>query len=131
MAKKSDITGKNAKAEEIALTEFVAQATNLLKKSKTQSEIQTMKNIDFGNGRYVRTIVERAAMAQASRLLNERDGEISNADIRLLCEEDFTAAIHREKEDQRRKSPPSGNGWNRARKRRPKDADGIRGVVSV
>ena len=96
MAKKSDITGKNAKAEEIALTEFVAQATNLLKKSKTQSEIQTMKN-----GRYVRTIVERAAMAQASRLLNERDGEISNADIRLLCEEDFTAAIHREKEDQR------------------------------
>lgn len=60
-----------------------------------------MKNIDFGNGRYVRTIVERAAMAQASRLLNERDGEISNADIRLLCEEDFTAAIHREKEDQR------------------------------
>ena len=96
MAKKSDITGKNAKAEEIALTEFVAQATNLLKKSKTQSEIQTMKNIDFGNGRYVRTIVERA-----SRLLNERDGEISNADIRLLCEEDFTAAIHREKEDQR------------------------------
>ena len=65
MAKKSDITGKNAKAEEIALTEFVAQATNLLKKSKTQSEIQTMKNIDFGNGRYVRTIVERAAMAQA------------------------------------------------------------------
>lgn len=101
MAKKSDITGKIAKAEEIALTEFVAQATNLLKKSKTQSEIQTMKNIDFGNGRYVRTIVERAAMAQASRLLNERDGEISNADIRLLCEEDFTAAIHREKEDQR------------------------------
>ena len=101
MAKKSDITGKNAKAEEIALTEFVAQATNLLKKSKTQSEIQTMKNIDFGNGRYVRTIVERAAMAQASRLLNERDGEISNADIRLLCEEDSTAAIHREKEDQR------------------------------
>lgn len=62
---------------------------------------QYMKNIDFGNGRYVRTIVERAAMAQASRLLNERDGEISNADIRLLCEEDFTAAIHREKEDQR------------------------------
>ena len=101
VAKKSDITGKIAKAEEIALTEFVAQATNLLKKSKTQSEIQTMKNTDFGNGRYVRTIVERAVMAQASRLLNERDGEISNADIRLLCEEDFTAAIHREKEDQR------------------------------
>lgn len=99
--KKERHYGKNAKAEEIALTEFVAQATNLLKKSKTQSEIQTMKNIDFGNGRYVRTIVERAAMAQASRLLNERDGEISNADIRLLCEEDFTAAIHREKEDQR------------------------------
>ena len=101
MAKKSDITGKIAKAEEIALTEFVAQATNLLKKSKTQSEIQTMKNTDFGNGRYVRTIVERAVMAQASRLLSEGDGEISNADIRLLCEEDSTAAIHREKDNQR------------------------------
>ena len=87
MAKKSDITGKIAKAEEIALTEFVAQATNLLKKSKTQSEIQTMKNTDFGNGRYVRTIVERAVMAQASRLLSEGDGEISNADIRLLCKD--------------------------------------------
>ena len=81
------------------LQEFGRKIDRGGEKAVRQQLRAAMKNIDFGNGRYVRTIVERAVMVQASRLLSERDGEISNADIRLLREEDFTAVMQRGKED--------------------------------
>ena len=47
------------------------------------------KRSDFGNGRYVRNIIERAKMAQANRLVNMDYDKISDNDIFTLCAEDI------------------------------------------
>lgn len=44
---------------------------------------------DFGNGRFVRTLIEKARMKQASRLLKKSSTRISNAKLKLLRTEDF------------------------------------------
>ena len=44
---------------------------------------------DFGNGRYVRNVIEKARMAQASRLLAKDYEEITGRDIETLCADDF------------------------------------------
>ena len=44
---------------------------------------------DFGNGRYVRNMLERAKMAQASRLLTMDYDTVTPADVALLTEEDI------------------------------------------
>jgi len=48
-----------------------------------------MERADFGNGRFVRTVVERALLAQASRLMARDPEAITNEDIRLLTAEDL------------------------------------------
>ena len=44
---------------------------------------------DFGNGRYVRNVIEKARMAQASRLLKMNLDDISREDIMTFSEEDI------------------------------------------
>ena len=44
---------------------------------------------DFGNGRYVRNVIERAKMAQACRLLSMDSDDISKNDIATICDEDI------------------------------------------
>ena len=44
---------------------------------------------DFGNGRYVRNVIEKARMAQASRLLKMNMDDISREDILTFCAEDI------------------------------------------
>lgn len=44
---------------------------------------------EFGNGRYARTLVERARMRQASRLLACEDESITEGELRVLKPEDF------------------------------------------
>lgn len=44
---------------------------------------------DFGNGRYVRNIVEKALVAQASRLVTEDYDSVSKNDIATICAEDI------------------------------------------
>lgn len=51
------------------------------------AEVQGEK--DFGNGRYVRNVIEKARMAQASRLLAKGYDEITGRDIETLCADDF------------------------------------------
>lgn len=51
------------------------------------AEVQGEK--DFGNGRYVRNVIEKARMAQASRLLAKGYDEITGRDIATLCADDF------------------------------------------
>lgn len=46
---------------------------------------------DFGNGRYVRNILEKAKLAQASRLVKCDYEQISHEDIRTICPEDIEA----------------------------------------
>ena len=47
------------------------------------------KRSDFGNGRYVRNIIERAKMVQANRLVNMDYDKVSDSDIFTLCAEDI------------------------------------------
>lgn len=53
---------------------------------------------DFGNGRYVRNLLEKAAMAQASRLLKMDYNSISSKDIATICGEDIEPPIEEKKE---------------------------------
>jgi len=46
---------------------------------------------DFGNGRFVRNIIERAKMAQASRLLRMEVDALSDEDIATICADDIEA----------------------------------------
>lgn len=47
------------------------------------------KQMDFGNGRYVRNILEKAKMAQATRLLTQDYESLTQKDITTLCAEDI------------------------------------------
>ncbi len=49
------------------------------------------RNPDFGNGRYVRNMLEKATMRQASRLLASNDGSFTDDALRTLVAEDFEA----------------------------------------
>ena len=44
---------------------------------------------DFGNGRYVRNVIEKAKMAQATRLLTMNFDSIGNDDITTITAEDI------------------------------------------
>jgi len=44
---------------------------------------------DFGNGRYVRNILEKAKMAQATRLLTQDYESLTQKEITTLCAEDI------------------------------------------
>jgi hypothetical protein len=46
---------------------------------------------DFGNGRYVRNLFERARMRQASRLLKMNFDNVKKKDLLLLTADDFEA----------------------------------------
>ena len=44
---------------------------------------------DFGNGRYVRNVIEQAKIRQATRLLEKDFDLVTSEDITTLCEEDI------------------------------------------
>lgn len=44
---------------------------------------------DFGNGRYVRNVIEKAKMAQATRLLTMDFDSIESEDIALITADDI------------------------------------------
>ena len=45
---------------------------------------------DFGNGRYVRNVLEHAIMKQSKRLMKEYEGmEVGERELNFLMEEDF------------------------------------------
>lgn len=48
-----------------------------------------MKEDGFGNGRFVRLLMEKAMMRQASRLMRLPEKEITDGQIRLLTKDDF------------------------------------------
>ena len=54
------------------------------------------KQVDFGNGRFVRNAFEKARLCQASRLLKKNNDTLGNEDVMTLCGDDFdmtTAAL--------------------------------------
>lgn len=53
---------------------------------------------DFGNGRFVRNLIERAQMAQASRLVEADYDDISAEDVSTICAEDIVISDYIPKE---------------------------------
>ena len=61
---------------------------NALEKLKDNFAV-AIEQSDFGNGRYVRNVIEKARMAQASRLLKMNLDDISRDDLLTFCAEDI------------------------------------------
>lgn len=77
-----DIAALIAKEKGLSLT---AEATN-----KLNHIFQGVQGSDdFGNGRFVRNVIERAKMVQANRLLSMDVDRLTDRDIVTLCAEDF------------------------------------------
>ena len=51
------------------------------------------RQADFGNGRYVRNVIEKAKMAQATRLITADYESITQKDITTLCAEDIESPV--------------------------------------
>ena len=53
---------------------------------------------DFGNGRYVRNLIEQAKMSQMNRLLKQDVTRLSKDDISTICAEDIDTPPVEEKQ---------------------------------
>ena len=77
-----DIASLIAKKKGLRLTEDARERLSVV--------FDVAKNDDdFGNGRYARNVIEKAKMAQASRLLNMDFDLIAKDDIVTICAEDI------------------------------------------
>ena len=59
---------------------------------------EACKSSDFGNGRYVRNMIEKAKMAQANRLMAMNMDDIRDEDIRTLCADDIEIPAKKQQE---------------------------------
>ncbi len=76
-----EIANLIAKQKGLCLTEAAGQKLNaIFEKAREEN--------DFGNGRYVRNMIEKAKMAQAERLLAMDFDKIRSSDISTICAED-------------------------------------------
>ncbi|MDY2679074.1 MAG: stage V sporulation protein K, partial [Lentihominibacter sp.] len=80
------------------IAELIAKKNNLLfsegaydKMTDIFENARTEDN--FGNGRYVRNVIEKARMAQATRLLAMNLDSISRNDIFTICAEDIEQPV--------------------------------------
>lgn len=71
-----------AKQKGLVLTDGACEKlTGIFETARSQS--------DFGNGRFVRNVIERAKMAQATRLLAMDFDSIGSTDVATICAEDI------------------------------------------
>ena len=75
-------------AKNIASQKGLYLADSAVKQLRNNFEI-VINYPDFGNGRYVRNLIEKAVMTQASRLLKMDYNSISAADVKTICGEDI------------------------------------------
>lgn len=73
----------------------IAKGKNLTLTDEAMAKLATIFDVarnqeDFGNGRYVRNLIEQARMAQASRLVALGYDAVTKKDIATLCAEDIT-----------------------------------------
>lgn len=76
------------------IAELIAKRKGLSFETGVQDKLSEVfavaqKQSDFGNGRYVRNVIEKAKMAQASRLFSKGGESITAQDVRTLCAEDI------------------------------------------
>ena len=77
-----------------SIAALTAQKKGLLLDSRARDKLASVfetarGQADFGNGRYVRNILEKAKMAQATRLLAQDYEGLTQKDITTLCAEDI------------------------------------------
>jgi AAA+ superfamily predicted ATPase len=80
--------------ELLDILELMAKNKNLILDRKIKDRLLPLINTslrekDFGNGRFVRNLLEKASMNQASRLLSFDIDSISEEDISTISVEDF------------------------------------------
>ena len=81
-----DISTLIANKKGLTLTEDALTKLNMIfENARTQS--------DFGNGRFARNIIEKAKMAQATRLLAMDFDSIKSSDITTICAEDIELPV--------------------------------------
>lgn len=77
-----EITKLIAKQKGLSMTEDACdKLTSIFEKARAES--------DFGNGRYVRNVIEKAKMAQASRFLDMDFDTVKRADVITICAGDI------------------------------------------
>lgn len=77
-----------------AIAALIAGKKGIAFEAQAQSRLAAVfaaarSNADFGNGRYVRNVFEKARMAQASRLIAKGADNVTAKDIATLCAEDI------------------------------------------
>jgi len=77
-----------------AIAALIAEKKGIAFEAQAQSRLAAVfaaarSNADFGNGRYVRNVFEKARMAQASRLIAKGADNVTAKDIATLCAEDI------------------------------------------
>ncbi len=80
--------------ELVAIAESIAEENGLILTSDAKEKLGTacaaaVKQDGFGNGRYVRNLIEKARLNQASRLVNMDFAAVRDDDIFTLCSEDI------------------------------------------
>ena len=73
---------------------LIAKKKGLRLETRAQEKLAEVFTIarsrtDFGNGRYARSVIEKARMAQASRLLAKGCDSVTGEDVTTLCAEDI------------------------------------------
>lgn len=82
-------------AEELySITELIAKCSNLTLDSDVRNKLipifeDALMQDDFGNGRFVRNLMEKARMKQASRLVKMDIENVTKKDLKMLKAEDF------------------------------------------
>jgi len=81
-----DIAKLLAKQKGLTLTEDACEKlSGIFEAARSES--------DFGNGRYVRNVLEKARMTQSSRLLKLNPNTVSRRDVGTICGEDIDTPI--------------------------------------
>jgi adenylate kinase family enzyme len=80
------------------IMELFAQKANTTLAPETKDKLtqifsEAIKHKDFGNGRFVRNIYEKAKMKQAGRLIAMNPDAVTNVDITTLTSEDFDVPL--------------------------------------
>ena len=81
-----------------AIAEMISKKKDLILAEDARNKLREVFSIaiqdcDFGNGRYVRNVIEKAKMTQASRLVAAVGESISNEDIRTIIASDIEMPI--------------------------------------
>ncbi|SCW49695.1 ATPase family associated with various cellular activities (AAA) [Ruminococcaceae bacterium YRB3002] len=82
------------------IADLIAEKKGLILADDAREKLRDVFGIaisdcDFGNGRYVRNVIEKAKMAQASRLLSLDYGSVSSEEVRTIVASDIEMPVQK------------------------------------